>query len=100
MTKTVLAWVVRRSAQMLMSCRGGVGGYGRGASAAYRGYGGSAPSASARDARIDSLLAEGSVLLRTLSMRLDRLRDARRGPGDMRGDAVPGGWDRADARPL
>ena len=94
MRKAVLVWAVRRIAGIVMSRRGSVGGYGRG------GYGGSAPLHPARDARLDGLLTEASALLRTLSVQIDRLRDERRGPGDMRGDVVYRRRDGSDTRPL
>ncbi len=99
MKKAVLVWVVRRIAGIVMSRQGsgGVGGYGR---AARAGYGGSTPLHPERDARLDGLLAEVSALLRTLSVQLDRLRDERRGPGDMRGDAVYRERGGSDTRPL
>jgi len=87
MRKAVLVWAVRRIAGIVMSRRGnvsGVGGDGLGGS----GGCGYAPLHPARDARLDGLLTEASALLRTLSVQIDRLRDERRGPGDMRGDAV------------
>lgn len=99
MKKAVLVWAVQRIAGIVMSRGGsvGVGGYGRDARA---GYGGSAPCHPERDARLDGLLAEASTLLRTLSGQLDRLRDERRGPGDMRGDAVYRERGGAETRPL
>ncbi len=99
MKKAVLVWAVRRIAGIIMSRQGsvGAGGYGRDARA---GYGGSTPLHPERDARLDGLLAEASTLLRTLSGHLDRLRDERRGPGDMRGDAVYRKRGGSDTRPL
>ena len=100
MKKAVLVWAMRRIARIVMSRRGnvgGVGGYGRDARA---GYGGATPLHPERDARLDGLLVEASTLLRTLSGQLDRLRDERRGPGDMRGDAVYRGRGGSETRPL
>ncbi len=80
-----------------MSRRGSVGRYG---CDARTGYGGSTPLHPERDARLDGLLAEASTLLRTLSGQLDRLRDERRGPGDMRDGAVYRERGRSETRPL
>ena len=96
MKKAVLVWAVRRIAGVVMGRRGD-GGYGRDVRAGDREY---APLHPGRDARIDGLLGEASALLRTLSVHLDRLRDERRGPGDMRGDAVYRGRGGSETRPL
>ncbi len=99
MKKAVLVWAVRRIAGIVMSRQGsvGVGGYGCDARA---GYGGSTTLHPERDARLDGLLALASTLLRTLSGQLARLQDERRGPGDMRGDAVYRGRGGSETRPL